>query len=90
MKTFTCPVDGNPEPNIEWYNEKNGARISNRKQLTVGESGCYTCVANNSLGASVTITQCLTVGKSARAHDSLFSHCAYGRVETSESLALSS
>ena len=71
VKTFTCPNDGNPEPNIEWYNEKTGTRISNRKQLTVGESGCYTCVSNNSLGTSVNITQCLIVGKSAHAHDTI-------------------
>lgn len=62
-KTFTCPVDGNPEPNITWYSEKTGRKISNEKQYQTGESGCYTCIASNSLGTPVIITQCLIVGK---------------------------
>ena len=66
---FTCPVDGNPKPNIEWYNEKTGEKISSGKQLEVRESGCYTCVASNSLGTSVNISQCLIVGKSDDAHE---------------------
>ncbi|XP_015755460.1 PREDICTED: fibroblast growth factor receptor 3-like [Acropora digitifera] len=56
---FTCPVDGNPEPNIEWYNEKTGAKISSGKLLEAKESGCYTCAASNTLGTTVSITQCL-------------------------------
>ena len=66
---FTCPVDGNPQPNIEWYNEKTGLKVSIGKQLEARESGCYTCVASNSLGTSVNISQCLIVGKSDHAHD---------------------
>ncbi|XP_067030240.1 fibroblast growth factor receptor 2-like isoform X4 [Acropora muricata] len=60
-KAFTCPVDGNPEPRIEWYNNKTGRKISSGKQLEARESGCYTCVASNSLGTSVNITQCLII-----------------------------
>ena len=64
MKTFTCPVNGNPEPNIEWYREETGRKISCGKQYKTGESGCYFCVASNSFGTAVNITQCLIVGKS--------------------------
>ena len=64
-KTFSCPVDGNPEPNIEWYSEKTGRKISSERQVEVKESGCYTCVASNSIGTPINITQCLIVGKSA-------------------------
>lgn len=63
-KTFSCPVDGNPEPEIEWYKEKTGRKISCERQVEVKESGCYTCVASNSVGPSINITQCLIVGKS--------------------------
>lgn len=63
VKTFTCPVDGNPEPKVEWYSEKTGKKISTGKQIKTEENGCYTCVARNSLGSSVSITQCLIVGK---------------------------
>ena len=58
---FSCPVDGNPEPNITWYTEKTGVKISSGKQLAAKESGCYTCVAWNDFGPSVNITQCLTI-----------------------------
>ncbi|XP_015749791.1 PREDICTED: limbic system-associated membrane protein-like [Acropora digitifera] len=61
VKTFTCPVNGNPEPNIEWYSEKTGRKISSGKQYKAAESGCYSCVASNSLGTAVNITQCLIV-----------------------------
>ena len=64
VKTFTCPVDGNPKPNIEWYSEKTGRKISSGKQYKTGKSGCYSCVARSSLGTPVNITHCLTVGKS--------------------------
>ncbi|XP_067029817.1 fibroblast growth factor receptor 3-like isoform X4 [Acropora muricata] len=60
-KTLTCPVDGNPEPKIEWYNKKTGRKITSGNQLEPRESGCYTCVASNSLGTSVNITQCLII-----------------------------
>ncbi|XP_074634715.1 intercellular adhesion molecule 5-like isoform X3 [Acropora palmata] len=62
-KRFTCPVDGNPEPNIEWYSEKTGRKISSGKELEATETGCYTCVASNSLGTPVNITQCLIVDR---------------------------
>ncbi|XP_074634709.1 uncharacterized protein LOC141893220 isoform X2 [Acropora palmata] len=62
-KIFTCPVDGNPEPNIEWYSEKTGRKISSAKELEARETGCYTCVASNSLGTPVNITQCLIVDR---------------------------
>ncbi|XP_067032626.1 fibroblast growth factor receptor 3-like isoform X6 [Acropora muricata] len=67
VKMLTCPVDGNPKPNIEWYIEKTGRKISSGKQYKTGESGCYTCVAWSSLGTPVNITQCLTVGQEVRA-----------------------
>ncbi|KAK2549187.1 Opioid-binding protein/cell adhesion molecule, partial [Acropora cervicornis] len=68
---FTCPVDGNPKPNIEWYNEKTGVKVSSGKQLEARESGCYTCVASNSLGTSVNISQCLIVERCQRFNTSL-------------------
>ena len=71
VKTLTCPVDGNPKPNIEWFSEKTGRKISSGKQYKTGESGCYTCVAWSSLGTPVNITQCLTVGKFSLVHEIL-------------------
>ena len=64
VKMFSCPVDGNPEPEIEWYSEKSGRKISCGRQLEEKESGCYTCVASNTIGTPVSITQCLIVGES--------------------------
>ena len=66
-KRFSCPVTGNPAPNIKWYkaSELSGAPISNEKELEARETGCYTCLASNLFGTSVSITQCLIVGKSA-------------------------
>ena len=63
-KRFSCPVDGNPEPNITWYKGSDVTEpgISNAKQLEATETGCYTCSASNSLGTPVSITQCLTFG----------------------------
>ncbi|XP_044180515.1 immunoglobulin superfamily member 10-like [Acropora millepora] len=63
VKMFSCPVDGNPEPNITWYNEKTGRSISSGKQLEAKEGGCYTCVARNTVGPAVNITQCLIISK---------------------------
>ncbi|XP_068734399.1 MAM domain-containing glycosylphosphatidylinositol anchor protein 1-like [Montipora capricornis] len=62
-KRFSCPVDGNPEPNITWYkdNEVIEPEIPNAKQMEARETGCYTCSAINALGPPVTITQCLIV-----------------------------
>ena len=57
---LSCPVAGNPEPNIRWYNGS-GASISSEKELEARESGCYICVANNSIGTSINITECLIV-----------------------------
>ena len=59
-KTLTCPVAGNPEPSITWYNSS-GASISGEKELETGESGCYICVASNYIGTSINITECLIV-----------------------------
>ncbi|XP_067030288.1 protein amalgam-like isoform X2 [Acropora muricata] len=65
---ISCPVAGNPQPNITWYkgSELGGVKISHGKKLTVKEkiemSLCYVCVASNSLGKPVNITQCFTVG----------------------------
>ena len=64
VKTFTCPVNGNPKPNIEWYSEETGRKIFCGKQYKTGESGCYSCVASNSFGTVVSVTQCLIVGMS--------------------------
>lgn len=68
-KTLTCPVVGNPDPNIKWFkgSEASGTLISVEKDFTVKdvrESVCYSCVASNSLGTPVSILQCLIVGKS--------------------------
>ncbi|XP_044180336.1 hemicentin-1-like isoform X3 [Acropora millepora] len=62
-KKFSCPVAGNPTPNIKWFkgSELRGTPISNEKELEATENGCYTCLASNSLGTSVSITQCLTI-----------------------------
>ena len=66
--SFTCPVDGNPEPNITWYkgNNAGGTVLFSGKTLNFPETkaddtGCYTCSASNLLG-TVSITQCLLVG----------------------------
>ena len=60
-KTFSCPVDGNPKPNITWYrgSEDSGKPICHEEKLEARESGCYICVASNSVGKSVSITQYL-------------------------------
>ena len=58
--TFSCPVDGNPVPNITWYSET-GAYTG--KQFKAGQSGCFTCVARNIHGISDNITQCLIISK---------------------------
>ncbi|XP_067030294.1 opioid-binding protein/cell adhesion molecule-like isoform X2 [Acropora muricata] len=60
-KRFSCPVDGNPKPNITWYrsSEVSETPIFSGEKLEARESGCYTCVASNSVGNPVSITQCL-------------------------------
>ncbi|XP_044168126.1 fibroblast growth factor receptor 3-like [Acropora millepora] len=65
-KTLTCPVVGNPQPNIKWFkgSAKSGTPMQSEQDLTVkdvGESACYSCVASNSLGTPVSILQCLIV-----------------------------
>ena len=63
-KTLSCPVDGNPEPNISWYkgSEVSETPVFRGEKLEARESGCYTCFASNSLGKPVTIMQCLIFG----------------------------
>ncbi|XP_074634705.1 fibroblast growth factor receptor 1-like isoform X1 [Acropora palmata] len=66
--TLTCPVVGNPEPNIKWFkgSEASGTPMSSKQDLTVRdvrESVCYCCIASNSIGTPVSIAQCLIVGK---------------------------
>ena len=60
-KNFSCPVDGNPKPNITWYrdSEVSGKPICYEEKFEARESGCYNCTASNSLGQSISITQCL-------------------------------
>ena len=67
--SLSCPVDGNPEPNITWYRGSNacGTLMFNAKvlkflQTALDDTGCYTCSASNYLG-TVSITQCLVIGK---------------------------
>lgn len=64
-KTFSCPVDGIPKPNVTWYRGSgvSGMPIFIGERLEARDTGCYTCAASNSLGTSISITQCLTVGK---------------------------
>lgn len=57
-KTLTCPVAGNPEPNITWYNSSR-APVSNKKEFEAEKSDCYICVANNFFGTLVNIIKCL-------------------------------
>ncbi|XP_015774656.1 PREDICTED: limbic system-associated membrane protein-like isoform X3 [Acropora digitifera] len=68
-KTFSCPVDGIPKPNITWYRgrEVSGTPIFIGEKLEARDTGCYTCAASNSLGTSINITQCLTVVESSTA-----------------------
>ncbi|XP_067030759.1 neurotrimin-like [Acropora muricata] len=60
-KTLSCPVRGIPKPNITWYrgSEVIGRPIFFGEKLEVRDTGCYTCVASNSLGTPINITQCL-------------------------------
>ncbi|XP_044179920.1 limbic system-associated membrane protein-like [Acropora millepora] len=68
-KTFSCPVEGIPEPNITWYRGSGATEtpIFIGEKLEARYTGCYTCVASNSLGNSINITQCLTVEESSTA-----------------------
>ena len=65
-QSFGCPVDGNPEPTITWFNTS-GKVIYSGKTLNfpstkLSDTGCYTCSAKNFLG-TVNVTHCLVVGK---------------------------
>ena len=63
---FSCPVNGNPPPNITWYKGNgHGTKISNvntKLPESVCNSGLYTCFAENHLG-NVTVTVEVIVGK---------------------------
>ncbi|XP_067029803.1 protein CEPU-1-like isoform X1 [Acropora muricata] len=65
-ETFSCPVDGIPKPSITWYRggDIRGMIIFTGDKLEARDTGCYTCVARNSCGTSINITQCLTVESS--------------------------
>ena len=66
--SISCPVDGNPRPNITWYKGNDtSSKIINKSTLefpdtTLSDSGWYTCFAENSLG-KVTARVHLLVGK---------------------------
>lgn len=63
VKNFSCPVVGNPKPTIVWYKgiRGGGEIIYSGTEFEAREAGCYTCVAKNSLGTSVSIMHCLKV-----------------------------
>ena len=68
--TLSCPVDGNPEPDITWYegNDTSGTLLQSGKDLnfpkaTSSKSGWYACFANNSLNPPVLARLRLLVGK---------------------------
>lgn len=66
---ISCPVNGNPEPNITWYKGYDHSTIISKVDTTMlPESVCngglhtYTCFAENHLG-NVTVTVKVIVGK---------------------------
>ena len=69
--TLSCPVDGNPEPDITWYegNDTSGTLVQSGKEWTFSKAtssdcGWFTCFANNSLNRPVLVRlQLLVVGK---------------------------
>ena len=68
--SISCPVLGNPQPNITWYKGNDissGTMIYTNSTLEfrktmLNDSGWYTCFAENYLG-NVTVTVQLRVGK---------------------------
>ena len=68
--SISCPVIGNPYPNITWYqgNETSPSTMINTNiilqfpETELDDRGWYTCFAENYLG-SVTVTVQLLVGK---------------------------
>ena len=68
--SISCPILGNPLPNITWYkgNDTSSGTIINTNgtlnfpQIMLDDSGWYTCFAENSLG-SATVTVQLRVGR---------------------------
>ena len=67
-----CLVEAFPAPSISWlYNGspaphliiKEGSYISFSLGVAVGDSGFYTCVANNSLGSDTQTTYMSVIGK---------------------------
>ena len=68
--SISCPVLGNPEPNVTWYDGTDTSTIiSNASKLELSKTVCnhggpyiYTCFAENHLG-NVTSTRNVLVGK---------------------------
>jgi len=68
--SISCPVLGNPHPNITWYkgnDTSSGTMINTNNTLNFSEtvlddSGWYTCFAENYLG-NVAVTVQLRFGK---------------------------
>jgi len=70
LALIPCPVLGNPDPSIFWYNgnETSPSTMINTNNIlrfcetVLDDSGWYTCFAENSLG-NVTVTVQLRVGR---------------------------
>ena len=68
--SISCPVVGNPQPNITWYkgNDTSSGTVINTNEslkfpeVVPNDGGWYTCFAENLLG-NVTVTVQLLVGK---------------------------
>lgn len=67
--SLSCPVIGNPAPNITWYKGNDpGTKISKVNTKKLPENVCngglhtYTCFAENHLG-NITVTVKVIVGK---------------------------
>ena len=69
--SISCPVLGNPEPNITWYNGSNlSTMIIKASTLKLSETACnhggwytYTCLAENHLGNVSASVRVLVAGK---------------------------
>jgi hypothetical protein len=73
MITFTCVVEGNPQPTIEWL--RDGDIIGNEArqkleipQVELEDRGMYQCVARNSEGSVSSLIVVLNI-------DSKWNHC---------------